>query len=74
MGGMQIARPSPPAAPGIVPVRLVGVRFTNQGAYTFSLQIEGQQEQITHDFAVRLAEPRMIGGSLGVGMPGAPPV
>lgn len=52
MGGVGFNRPGL----GLLPVRLVGVQFTQIGPYTFSVQISGEQE-ILHHFSVILPVP-----------------
>ena len=61
MGGFQII-----GNQGIVlPIRLQGIRFMNQGPYTFSMSFDGQPP-VTHPFNVILRIPNVPG------MPGAP--
>lgn len=67
MGGFQILAVNP-GSPGLLPIRLQNVQFSQAGAYTLSLQIQNEQE-IQHHFQIILAAPMIP----GVGMPGLPP-
>jgi hypothetical protein len=56
MGAFGLAK----AGTGLAPIRLVGVQFSQAGAYTFSLRIQDEQE-ILHQFSVLLFAPVMQG-------------
>jgi hypothetical protein len=62
MGGIGFAK----AGVGIVPVRFLGVPFSNPGPYTFTMQFDGQDALITH-FSVTLVPQAVTGGFMGQG-------
>ncbi len=64
MGGFNIAAVRPDV-PGLLPVRLMNVQFSQAGAYTFSFQIQGEPE-ILHHFQVILNVPIPMQGVQGI--------
>lgn len=68
MGGVGFAK----AGMGIVPVRLLGLPFSNPGAYTFTIQFDDQEALITHFSVVLMAQAAMPGmiGQTGQGRMG----
>jgi hypothetical protein len=54
MGAFGLVKPGP----GLAPIRLVGVQFSQPGPYTFSLQVQNEEE-ILHNFVVLLITPVM---------------
>lgn len=69
MGGFGI-NATRPGAVGLLPIRLMGLRFSQAGAHTFSLQFQGEQE-IQHHFQLILNVPAMpmLGNPPGQGFP-----
>jgi len=63
MGAFGLAKPGT----GLAPIRLVGVQFSQAGAYTLSLKIQDEPE-ILHQFSVLLFAPVMQG------IPGMPQI
>ncbi len=62
MGGVGFAK----AGIGIVPVRLLGVQFSNPGSYTFAIHFDGQEALITHFSVILAPQPQQAGpGFLG---------
>ena len=55
MGAFGLVKPGP----GIAPIRLIGLQFTQPGPYTFSLHIENEPEELLHQFSVLLVTPVM---------------
>ncbi len=57
--GMGMLAIQNPQQAGIAAVKFVGVTFSAQGLYSFSLEMDGQRDPIVSTFNVQLVTPQM---------------